>query len=75
MTMNLDFQQILKRAGFLMGEMQPIKSWLVAVPAVKPVANGQIGLNYVATICERMLAAELKVDWNAYEEAINNLFI
>jgi hypothetical protein len=52
--MNLDFQRILKRASLLMGEMQPIKSWMVAVPAAKPVANGQNGLNFITTICERM---------------------
>src|SRR5271163_1927426 len=56
--MNLDFQQILKRAGLLMGEMQPIKLWMVAVPVVKSVANGQIGLNCVTTICERMTFAQ-----------------
>src|ERR1017187_6694367 len=52
--MNFDFQQILKRTGLLMGEMQPIKSGMIAVSAAKPVANGQIGLNCVSTICERM---------------------
>jgi hypothetical protein len=55
--MSFDFQQILKRAGLLMGEMSPIKSWIVATLAAKPVANGQIGLNCVATICERMAFA------------------
>jgi hypothetical protein len=44
----------LDRAGFLMGKMQPIKSWRVAIPAVKWVAKGQIGLNCVTTACERM---------------------
>jgi hypothetical protein len=60
--MNLDFQQILKRAGLLMGEIQPIKSWMFAIPAVKMVANGQIGLNCVTTACERMGFANFR-DW------------
>jgi hypothetical protein len=51
--MNFDFQHILKRAGLLMVEMQPIKSGLIAISAIKPVANGQIGLNCVATFYER----------------------
>jgi hypothetical protein len=58
--MNFDFQKILKRAGFLMDEMQPIKSWMVAVPPVKPVANGQIGLNFVVTVCKRMTFAQFR---------------
>ncbi|MGD1088061.1 MAG: hypothetical protein ABR955_04970 [Verrucomicrobiota bacterium] len=58
--MNFDFQRILKRAGLLMGEMQPIKSGMVAVPAAKPVANGQIGLNCVTTTCERMTFAHFR---------------
>jgi hypothetical protein len=52
--MNLDFQQILKRIGLLMDEMPPVKSGVLSVLAAKPGANGQIGLNYVVTICERM---------------------
>lgn len=30
--------------------------------------------HYFATICERMLAAELDIDWSKYENAINDLF-
>jgi hypothetical protein len=52
--MNFDFQHILKRIGLLMVEMQPIKSGLIAISATKPVANGKIGLNCVATSYERM---------------------
>jgi hypothetical protein len=55
--MNFDFQHILKRTGLLMVEMQPIKSGLIAVSAIKPVANGQIGLNCVATVYERMTSS------------------
>ena len=60
--MNLDFQQILKRAGWLMGEMQPINSGMVAVPAMKQVTNGQIGLNFIATICE-IMSYEHFISW------------
>jgi hypothetical protein len=55
--MNLDFQQILKRTGLLMDEMPPVKSGMFAVSAAKSPGNGQIGLNYVVTICERMAFA------------------
>jgi hypothetical protein len=51
--MNLDFEQILKRTGLFLGEMQPIKSWIVTTLA-KPAADGQTGLNFVVTICEKM---------------------
>jgi hypothetical protein len=55
--MNLDFQQILKRTGLFLGEMQPIRSWIVATLAAKPVANGPTGLNCVLTICDKMTFA------------------
>jgi len=55
--MNFDFQRILKRTGLLMVEMQPIKSGLIAVSATKPVANGKMGLNCVATDYDRMTSS------------------
>jgi hypothetical protein len=55
--MNLDFQQILKRTGWLMGEISSIKSRMVAISAMKLTVNGEIGLNYIATICERKISA------------------
>jgi hypothetical protein len=58
--MNFDFQHILKRTGLV--EMQPVKSGLIAVSATKPVANGQMGLNCVATFYERMTSSYFG-DW------------
>jgi hypothetical protein len=58
--MNFDFQHILKPTGLV--EMQPVKSGLIAVSATKPVANGQTGLNYVATFYERMTSSYFG-DW------------
>jgi hypothetical protein len=51
--MNLDFQQTLKRPGWLKCEMPLIISWMPAVSAANPAANSLAGRNFDVTICER----------------------
>jgi hypothetical protein len=51
--MNLEIQQILKRACLLTRDRSLIRSGMVDVSAANQV-NGKIGLNYYASICERI---------------------